>query len=59
MTVEDLIKRLQEAVRTDLGAAAPVYLLIDGRQLCELVVDVLPKGNLGPGSVLIVKGQSL
>lgn len=56
MTVEDLIARLQESVRTDLGKDAPVYLLID-EQLFELVVDVLPKGAFGPGSVLMVRGK--
>lgn len=52
-----MIKRLQEAASSgQLGEAAPVYVLIDNNELYELEIEVLPKGNLGPGSVML-KGK--
>lgn len=55
--LDDLILRLQEAAH-ELGESAPVYFLLNDR-LYTVVVDVVPKGNLGPGSVLLLKGRSL
>lgn len=58
MSVEKLIERLQESTRTELGEAALVYMLIDD-ELYELDLQTCPKGNLGPGSVLLRKGKKL
>lgn len=57
MRLDAMIKRLQEAASSgQLGEAAPVYVLIDNNELYELEIEVLPKGNLGPGSVML-KGK--
>lgn len=51
-TVEDLIATLRKA-QSELGPQAPIYLLIDDT-LYGVVVQVNPKGSLGPGSVLLI-----
>lgn len=52
MTAVELIESLQQAL-PELGKKAPVYLLIDNNELYAFEVTVLPKGNLGPGSVVL------
>jgi len=52
-TVQDLIEALQK-IQAELGPKAPAHLLIDD-ELYDLEINVYPKGNLGPGSVLLTK----
>ena len=56
MKTENLVQQLQAALCAELGAEAPVYMLIDDK-LYEVLVQVNPKGGLGPGSVLLMKGS--
>jgi hypothetical protein len=53
MKVTEMIKRLQDAVDTKLGAGATVYVLVGKNELYKINLSVLPKGDLGPGSVLL------
>jgi len=52
LPVSDLIKTLQDAL-SSLGPGAPIYLVIDN-ELYGLSVQVNPKGDLGPGSVILL-----
>jgi hypothetical protein len=56
MKTENLVKQLQAALCTKLGEEAPVYMLIDDK-LYEVLVQVNHKSELGPGSVLLMKGS--
>lgn len=52
MTVEDLVGFLQSSL-TELGEGAPVLICVENK-IYDLEIQVNPKGNLGPGSILIL-----
>lgn len=52
MNTKMLSERLAQALKSELGSDAPVYLYVN-EELHELVIQVNPKGKLGPGSVLL------
>jgi hypothetical protein len=58
MQLDKLIAQLTTE-RGTMGKDPTVYLLIDNNELYEVDVRPVPKGKLGDGYVLFVKGKKL